>query len=47
MSDALSLGTEGNQIKLGIKGSGADLSSQLERLKEALADLHESQKQTA
>ncbi|HET7580834.1 MAG TPA: transcription-repair coupling factor [Bacillales bacterium] len=47
MSGNVNLGTEGNKIKLVVKGSGLAVSDQLARLKETLAYLNESQKQTA
>ncbi|HET7657605.1 MAG TPA: TRCF domain-containing protein, partial [Bacillales bacterium] len=47
MSGNVSLGTERNQIKLVVKGSGLTVTKQLERLKDTLNHLNETQKQTA
>lgn len=47
MSDTVNLGTQGNKIKLVVKGDGLTITNQLERLREALSTLCESQKQTA
>lgn len=47
MSGNVSLGTQGNKIKLVVKGSGLAVTEQLGRLKETLTHLNESQKQTA
>ncbi|HET7522192.1 MAG TPA: transcription-repair coupling factor [Bacillales bacterium] len=47
MRDTVNLGTQGNKIKLVVSGKELPMTAQLERLRETLSALSESQKQTA
>lgn len=47
MSGNVSLGTAGNQIKIGVRSRGLSTTQQLERLREVLSHLEDTQKQTA